>query len=346
MSNNNFDLQPNHLSQETVVSMRTRVIAGLVAAAIVLPFLFLGDYAFMALMAFVLSIAVLETIRCAKKKYSIWLYIVTFILALTITYWPIIDSLFRCSRGELVLDSVVVPLENWRPYVAFKGLALPISSLVVGVCALFILVVSDASFEVRDACYMFTMILVISLGIQSLMFLKFAPLYEVRYLESGGVPASSYFNVFDNFQSVFLFIYVVLATFLTDIGAYFVGVLFGKHKMNPRISPKKTWEGFFGGMIFSAVISFAIVFLFAVFKNPLLPFLDLNHWYYMVGLSLIIPPVSVLGDFVFSSIKRYYNIKDFGKLIPGHGGILDRIDSLVFSSMVAALFISLIIYWR
>lgn len=342
MSNNNFDLQPNHLSQETVVSMRTRVIAGVVAALIVLPFLFLGDYAFMVLAAFVLSIAVLETIRCAKKKYSIWLYIVTFILALTITFWPIIDSLFRCSQGELSIDGITISFETWRPYVAFKGLALPISSLVIGVCALFILVVSDASFEVRDACYMFTMILVISLGIQSLMFLKFVPLYEIR----GATPASNYFNVYDNLLSALLFIYVALATFMTDIGAYFVGVLFGKHKMNPRISPKKTWEGFFGGMITSALFSLIFLFLFAIFKNPLLPFLDLDHWYYIVGLSLIIPPVSVLGDFVFSSIKRYYNIKDFGKLIPGHGGILDRIDSIIFSCMVAALFISLIIYWR
>lgn len=344
MSNNNIDLQPNHLSQDTVVSMRTRVIAGIIAAAIALPFLFLGDYAFMIFMVITLSIAVLETIRCAKKKYSIWLYIVTFVLALTIAFWPIIYSFFRAAKGELVLNDEVILLEAWRPYTDFGGLILPISSLVAGVCALFILVVSDASFEVRDACYMFTMIIVISLGIQSLMFLRFAPLYEYRYLE--GVKADSYFNFFDNVKSLFLLIYVVIATFMTDIGAYFVGVFFGKHKMNPRISPKKTWEGFFGGMIISALVSFAFVFIFALCGEPLLPFLDVNHWYYMVAISIIIPPVSVLGDFVFSSIKRYYGIKDFGKLIPGHGGILDRIDSIIFSCMVAALFISLIIYWR
>ena len=344
MSNNNFDLQPNHLSQDTVVSMRTRIIAGIVAAAIALPFLFLGDYAFMIFMVFILSVAVLETIRCAKKKYSIWLYIVTFILALTIAFWPIIYSFFRVAKGELELYGETILLESWRPYTDFAGLILPISSLVAGVCALFILVVSDASFEVRDACYMFTMIIVISLGVQSLMFLRFAPLYEYRYLE--GVKADSYFNFFDNVKSLFLLIYVVIATFMTDIGAYFVGVFFGKHKMNPRISPKKTWEGFFGGMIISAMVSFAFVFIFALCGEPLLPFLDVNHWYYMIAISIIIPPVSVLGDFVFSSIKRYYGIKDFGKLIPGHGGILDRIDSIIFSCMVAALFISLIIYWR
>ena len=343
-NNNNFDLQPNHLSQDAVVSMRTRIIAGLAAVGIVLPFLFMGDYSFMILMAFILSVAVLETIRCAKKKYSIWLYIVTFILALAIAYWPVIFSFFKCARGELELNGTKILLESWRPYTDFEGLILPISSLVVGVCALFILVVSDASFEVRDACYMFTMIIVISLGVQSLMFLRFAPLYEYRYLE--GVVASNYFNYFDNIHSIFLLFYVVIATFFTDIGAYFIGVFFGKHKMNPRISPKKTWEGFFGGMIVSAIVSFAFAFIFALTGNPLLPFLDLSHWYYMVAISIIIPPVSVLGDFVFSSIKRYYGIKDFGKLIPGHGGILDRLDSIIFSCMVAALFISLIIYWR
>ena len=338
------DIQPNHISKDTAVSMRTRIIAAIVAVVIVLPFLFLGDYAFMILIAFILATAILETIRCAKKKYSIWLYIVSFILALTITYWPIIFSLFRCIRGELALNGEAIMLEAWRPYSNFSGLVVPISSLIIGVCALFIVVVSDESFEVRDACYLFTMVIVVSLGLQGLMFLRFAPLYEYRYLE--GVSGGNYFNYFDNIKSIFLLIYVVIATFMTDIGAYFIGVFFGKNKMNPRISPKKTWEGFFGGLFISAAFSAAFAFIFAGTGNPLLPYLDLKHWYYIVALSLIIPPVSVLGDFVFSSIKRYYGIKDFGKLIPGHGGMLDRIDSLIFAALVASLFISLIIYWR
>ena len=344
MKNNNLNLQPNHLSEDTKVSMRTRIIAAIVAVIIILPFLFLGDYAFMVLIAIVLSIAVFEIIRCAKKKYSIWLYIVTFVLALTITYWPVIASLFRCSRGELELNGATILIESWRPYSAFSGLSLPISALIVGVCALFIVVVSDESFEVRDACYMFTMTIVVSLGLQSLMFLRFAPLYEHRYLAN--LPPDNYFNFFDNIKSLFVLLYVVIGTFMTDIGAYFIGVFFGKHKVNPRISPKKTWEGFFGGIIISAIFSFAFAFILALTGHALLPYFDVKHWYYIVALSLIMPPVSTLGDFVFSSIKRYYGIKDFGKLIPGHGGILDRIDSLIFSSMVAALFISLIIYWR
>ena len=129
---------------------------------------------------------------------------------------------------------------------------------------------------------------------------------------------------------------------MTDIGAYFVGILFGKHKMNERISPKKTWEGFWGGIVFSVVISLSFAFILAATNNPLLTFLDMNHWYFIVILSLGMPFFAVLGDFVFSSLKRHYEIKDFGKIIPGHGGILDRCDSLIFVAIFVAVFICMV----
>ncbi len=119
-------------------------------------------------------------------------------------------------------------------------------------------------------------------------------------------------------------LYVGFACYLCDAGAWLFGSLFGKHRMIPRISPNKTWEGAVGGYVCGAVVSG----LFAYFAHVDLP-LRL-----IVLCSLILPPVSMVGDLAFSIFKRYYGIKDYSNLLPGHGGVLDRIDSLLFCLMV------------
>ena len=119
-------------------------------------------------------------------------------------------------------------------------------------------------------------------------------------------------------------LYVALATYLCDTGAYFFGVFFGKHKFIPRISPNKTWEGAIGGYFTGAIISF----IFALSFCKMLPV------HFVIISSLILPAIAEVGDLAFSSIKRRYKIKDFGSFLPGHGGILDRIDSLLFCLMV------------
>lgn len=323
----------NELSAATKASLRTRVIAAIVASAIVVPLIFLGDYGFAALLLVILIFCIYEFIHCAGKKYSISLYIITAVLAVIMSFWPVIKSFFDAAQSGT--------LSNWRIYDGFSGLYLPITALVVGACALFTVVVWDRFFELRDACYVFTLTTIISMGIQSILFLRYFPLFE-RY---GTSQPANYFNSFDNLESALLVFYIAIATFMTDTGAYFIGVFFGKHKMNERISPKKTWEGFFGGLVISTISSFLFAFLFTLNGHPLLGIFDMNHWYYILILSLLIPIFAVLGDFVFSSIKRYYGIKDFGKLMPGHGGALDRIDSIIFTTMISALVISLIVYW-
>ena len=335
--------QHNELSKDTKASMRTRIIAAIVATLIVLPMIFLGDISFLVLMFFVLAFSIYEIIHCARKKYSIWLYIISFVLAFFMAFWPIIFSLFKAGTGALFYDGVQITLKEWHLFSNFEGLSIPITCIVLGASLLFLTVVIDPGFEVRDACYVFTMVIIVSLGVQSIIYMRYIPLYEHYYMQDQ-MPVV-YFSNFHIFKSTLLVIYVCIATFLTDIGAYFVGVFFGKTKMNPRISPKKTWEGFFGGLIISTIFSFLFAFIFALCKNPILSFLDMKHWYFILILSLVIPPVSVLGDFIFSSIKRYYGIKDFSRLMPGHGGMLDRIDSIIFSFLISALLVSLVIYW-
>ena len=101
---------------------------------------------------------------------------------------------------------------------------------------------------------------------------------------------------------------------------------FGKRKLCPRVSPKKTVEGAIGGVLGSAVINIIALFVcnWLCYRDFPLPV------WFMIILSFVVPVVSMFGDLVASTIKRNYAIKDFGNIIPGHGGIMDRLDSISF----------------
>ncbi len=139
-----------------------------------------------------------------------------------------------------------------------------------------------------------------------------------------------------HFQHIdkFLFGYVLIISYLTDVFAFQVGIKFGKHKLNPRVSPKKTIEGSVGGWFFGCAISLAWAVIFKFFgMSPTL----------FVVASLFLPLVSEIGDLVFSLIKRHYGVKDFSNLIPGHGGILDRMDSHIFCMVLFGVLMSLFV---
>ncbi len=124
-------------------------------------------------------------------------------------------------------------------------------------------------------------------------------------------------------QAIFYLFAVVWAT---DIGAYVVGRLIGGPKLAPRISPGKTWAGFVGGVLLGAMVGWG----FALFAAPANPGV-------IALLSLGLAMVSQLGDLLESALKRHFGVKDSGTLIPGHGGILDRVDGLVTAALLAAL---------
>lgn len=133
-------------------------------------------------------------------------------------------------------------------------------------------------------------------------------------------------GVFTRGHIRFLLWFCLAGAVFADTFALFAGVKFGKRKLCPRVSPKKTVEGAIGGVIGSAVINIIAVFVcnYVCYK-PFPVSVPV-----MIALALIIPVVSMFGDLVASTIKRNYGIKDFGNLIPGHGGIMDRADSICF----------------
>lgn len=125
-------------------------------------------------------------------------------------------------------------------------------------------------------------------------------------------------------ESLMYVIYLFIITIMTDTWALIAGKLVGKHKLLESISPKKTWEGLVAGTVFGVL--FGTVFYYITIDS------SINIFYLILGTTLL-SLIGQLGDLVFSSVKRLYNQKDFSNLMPGHGGILDRLDSFIFVSL-------------
>ena len=131
-------------------------------------------------------------------------------------------------------------------------------------------------------------------------------------------------------QNINLCIYIFLISFMTDTYAYIGGMLVGRHKLT-NISPKKTIEGSLVGTVMATLIG-------SCFYSVIIGGLGLKI---VIFISLLLSLVSQIGDLFFSSIKRYYNKKDYSNLIPGHGGILDRLDSVIFVTLLLSLLLNI-----
>ncbi len=179
---------------------------------------------------------------------------------------------------------------------------------------LYVVSISKEDFLLSDANYLLTMTFIISLFARGLIYLR---------------------NVNDNAN---LLLYLTLTTMSVDTFAYFIGSKFGKRKLNERVSPKKSIEGSIGGIVGGLIVGLTMAFFFPIFKEQ-----DLNMFLGSIGvtstftypnfwlvfaLTLMLTILGQIGDLMFSLIKRTYNVKDFSHLLPGHGGLLDRVDSI------------------
>ena len=162
-------------------------------------------------------------------------------------------------------------------------------------------------YNIEDALFLFGAIFFLGLGFKYLINVR---IYDLNYL-----------------------IFLCLLTIFTDTFAYITGSLIGKHKLAPTVSPKKTWEGFVGGLVFGTFIS--TMFYYAAFEYT-------GNIFLLILVVALLSTIGQLGDLVFSSTKRYYKIKDFGNIMPGHGGVLDRLDSIIFVVLAFSFIVRLI----
>lgn len=274
--------------------MKTRVITGIVGAAIVIPCLiFMHTIAFPIFLAAVSFLAVYEVIKATGVKNSL-------IIALSCLTAAVIPFLFHfgievpfaptAAIYTLVYFMIMVLMHNQTKWVdvvtsLFATAAVP--------CSISFLI------KLRD------------------VYIE----YPEHYSKSVGV---------------FLIIFALFSSWITDIFAYFSGRALGKHKLCPTISPKKTVEGAIGGVVGAAVFN---IILFVIFDKT---FFDVHTitWWQIIIISVLLSVLSMFGDLSASILKRNHDIKDFGKILPGHGGVMDRFDSCLFviPALYAAIF--------
>lgn len=207
------------------------------------------------------------------------------------------------------LFSIIVPL--------FNVFMVHQISLYVYTMVMFLVMILSKSLKLKDVSLVYMMAVVITFSLSTIVALR------------------DYGQEYGSF-------YVLLAlsiAWFSDTGAYFFGKYFGKNRLCPNISPKKTFEGLLGGILVCVVSVMAIGF---TFNNFIFPEKSHINYFVLFILGLLGSPISAFGDLCFSVLKRNCHVKDFGNVIPGHGGILDRFDSVIFVAPYTYLFLQFI----
>jgi phosphatidate cytidylyltransferase len=242
----------------------------------------------------------------------------------------ILLSLLFWKTAFMVIVAIAVVVAIWELHRGFgaKGIDLPEQPLMLGGVVMVVVAYfwgAPALVTATAVAALMTMLWLLRRGIDgyvqnatasvfSLIYVPFLGSFVALLLaEGGGVNAHGLDD--PGVQGIITFIAITVAS---DTGGYVAGVLFGKHPMAPVISPKKSWEGFAGSVVFCLVAGWALVVYL----------LD-GDWWVGIALGLIAVVMATLGDLCESVIKRDLGIKDMSQVIPGHGGLMDRLDSLL-----------------
>ena len=270
--------------------MKVRILSAIVMAIVGVPVLFFADTIIYPIVAGLLSLcSTWEVLRVlgASKKYTIAIpsYIVAFGL-----------PLFAYRDYFYSLYSAAIPLPHHLAYIIISLLVL----IVFLFCMIFAAVFTEGEVGAKDIGVVFMAV--------TYIVSSFTALTLIRYMMYGEI----------------LFLFVFLCAWVSDASAYFVGTFLGKHKLIPKISPKKTVEGSVGAVVCTTLACIA----FGAVVEMLRP--DITANYIILGvLGACLSVISQIGDLWASLIKREYGVKDYSNIIPGHGGVFDRFDSVL-----------------
>ena len=252
--------------------MKTRIITGVVAAALFIPFVVYGKLPFTLLVYVIAAVGIYEILRMKK----IVIYSLPGIFSVFATFVMLMPNAWE----QQVLE--------WTTYSKLELL------FITAILLLIYSVLVKNRFTFDDVAFVILSTLYVGIGFYYLIATRDAGLAYI--------------------------IFALLVVWTTDSGAYFTGRRLGKNKLWPEISPNKTIEGFVGGIVI-AVIAVIIMQLISPF--------DVS-WGILILIAIVSSIFGQMGDLVESAIKRHYDVKDSGNILPGHGGILDRFDSLLF----------------
>ena len=242
-------------------------------------------------------------------------------IATVIAVYEVLKSTKYVRSNAIFITCLVYALAS--AYFMLLGFHLSLLCTLLYVLALFAIILKQyKTVQLKEISFGFMMTLMVSLSFVLLtIFARGTVIYPETYAGADGV---------------FLLILAIGGAWFCDIGAYFAGTFFGKNKMAPGISPKKTWEGAIGGVASNIVLC---LFVGLIWKIFFLSTAEHIQWLLLTLYALISAVGSMFGDLVFSVIKRKCNIKDYGNIIPGHGGVLDRFDSVILTAPILYMFI-------
>ena len=284
--------------------MKARIITGLIGGAIALAAIILGGYYFAGLLLFVMAVSIFELLRALKKSGK------------NPAVTPSV-ILFAAAVLEVIVDTMDPQSIYFKRITSFHTMAICVALMISA--AVFVFDHKHRTFE--DAALPFFGSLYIALLLWCGVALRFFP------SDPKGLPG------------MHLVIMTLVGSIMSDTCAFMFGSLFGKKKLCPDISPKKTFAGMWGGFIGGALglVVYGLVLYFLKIDT------GIPVWFCPVAGALV-SFVSQVGDLFMSAIKRQCGIKDFGKMLPGHGGMLDRIDSylpsfgvMYFTAVIFAL---------
>ena len=308
--------------------MKQRIISGIVMGAIVALVLILGlNIDGIIITIFLAAIAAIATWELTFNALGIkWLPFQIIPMVYTAGSVWIISSwlsdtmveIFRI-RAYMENDSIESIEMNtvWDPFKEYAPVILMVVTAVYFITMAILSLVKQAELDLTKIFSLCAMPLFISFA--------FATLGSV-------ITIQDFYNTAQN--GIYYLLLILNFSSVCDMGAYFVGVSLGKTKLCPQISPKKTVEGALGGMVSSAIVGLVITLCFGLY-DKILPVLLLTITFCVAGMA---------GDLFASIIKRKVGIKDYGNLIPGHGGVLDRVDSILFIAplVFSAIFIGIL----
>lgn len=281
--------------------LKQRIITALVLLALVLVLLMGTQLNFFAgIIAVVVYMVALEWAKLAGFKKGI--AHTGFAVAVTL-----VNLFIWYTSG----DFIIWPSPSWPSFIVWDNPIIVLAASVVAIALAVSIVLGYSNIPKWWANP--PLISLFGLVLLPAFFVSLVSIRSTAYLQ-------------DFFHGGFLVLFMFCLIWAADTGAYITGKLFGKNKLAPVVSPNKTWEGAFGGFLLSVLIGYAGAFLLV---------LDIDNWLTFTFVLVALAILSVIGDLFESALKRVSNIKDSGNLLPGHGGLLDRLDSTI---IVAPLF--------